>query len=208
MASVETIEPTTTAEKFDILLKDYTAQLDAAKTLVSRMKALQKEVAKATKPSKRRATKSISDDSDSDTPRRPSALQKPVKISDELCAFLGFELATEHSRQEVTTTINKYIKDNDLQDPSNRRYIKLDGSVPATELKRLLRDPDQPLTFFNIQRYLKPHYPPKAGTVSKSAPAPVPEEPKPEVVPDADVVDETPKETKPAPKRRVVRRTA
>lgn len=206
MASVETIEPTTTVEKFDLLLKDYTAQLDAAKTLVSRMKALQKEVAKATKPTKRRATKSVSDDSDSDTPRRPSALQKPVKISDELCAFLGFELGTEHSRQEVTTTINKYIKDNDLQDPSNRRYIKLDGSMPATELKKLLRDPDQPLTFFNIQRYLKPHYPQKAGAETKSAP--VVEEPKPEVVPDAAVVDETPKETKPAPKRRVVRRTA
>lgn len=206
MASVETIEPTTTVEKFDLLLKDYTAQLDAAKTLVSRMKALQKEVAKATKPTKRRATKSVSDDSDSDTPRRPSALQKPVKISDELCAFLGFELGTEHSRQEVTTTINKYIKDNELQDPSNRRYIKLDGSMPATELKRLLRDPDQPLTFFNIQRYLKPHYPQKAGAETKSAP--VAEEPKPEVVPDAAVVDETPKETKPVPKRRVVRRTA
>lgn len=206
MASVETIEPTTTVEKFDLLLKDYTAQLDAAKTLVSRMKALQKEVAKATKPTKRRATKSVSDDSDSDTPRRPSALQKPVKISDELCAFLGFELGTEHSRQEVTTTINKYIKDNELQDPSNRRYIKLDGSMPATELKKLLRDPDQPLTFFNIQRYLKPHYPQKAVSETKSAP--VAEEPKPEVVPDAAVVDETPKETKPAPKRRVVRRTA
>ena len=205
MASVETVEPTTTIEKFDLLVKDYTAQLDAAKSLVTRMKALQKEVAKATKPSKRRATKSASDDSDSDTPRRPSALQKPVKISDELCTFLGFEVGTEHSRQEVTTTINKYIKDNDLQDPANRRYIKLDGSTPATNLKTLLREPDQPLTFFNIQRYLKPHYPQKAGAETKSAP--VPEEPKPEVVPDAAVVDETKETPKPAPKRRVVRRT-
>jgi chromatin remodeling complex protein RSC6 len=205
MTSVETIEPTTTTEKFDLLLKDYTAHLDAAKTLVSRMKALQKEVAKATKSTKRRATKSISDDSDSDTPRRPSALQKPVKISDELCTFLGFEVGTEHSRQEVTTTINKYVKDNDLQDPTNRRYIRLDCSKAAYDLKALLRDPDQPLTFFNIQRYLKPHYPQKAGTETKSAP--VVEEPTPEVVPDAAVVDETPKEEKPAPKRRVVRRT-
>ena len=193
-------EPTTTIEKFDGLLKDFTLHLDTAKSLSARMKSLQKEVAKATKPSKRRATRSVSDDSDSDTPKRPSALQKPVKISDELCKFLGFEVGTEHSRQEVTSTINKYIKDNDLQDPANRRFIKLDGSDAGAKLKALLRDPDQPLTFFNIQRYLKPHYPQKSEPV-KSEPV----KSEPEVVPDAEVVDETPK----APvKRRVVRRTS
>ena len=35
----------------------------------------------------------------------------------------------------------------------------LGDSEAGLKLKYLLRDPDQPLTFFNIQRYLKVHYP-------------------------------------------------
>jgi len=209
MASVE--EPTTTCEKFDLLLKDFTAHLDTAKSLSARMKGLQKEVSKATKPSKRRSPKAPSDESEGDAPKRPSALQKPVKISDELCEFLGFEVGTEHSRQEVTSTINKYIKDNDLQDPANRRFLKLDGSDAGAKLKFLLRDPDQPVTFFNIQRYLKPHYPQKVvPEVVKSEPEVVKSEPEvvksePEVVKDAAVVDDS---AKPVTKRRVVRRVS
>lgn len=206
MSSEEVTQPMTTIEKFDLLLKDYASHLEAAKSISARLKVLQKEVAKP--PKKRRAQKSASDDSDSDTPRKPSALQKPVKISDELCAFLGFDLGTEHSRQEVTAAINKYVKDNDLQDPSNRRYIKLDGSMPATELKRLLRDPDQPLTFFNIQRYLKPHYPVSAKDKKEAEATPVVVDSKPvEVVADTATVEEAKEAPKAAPKRRVVRRT-
>jgi len=204
-------EPTTTAQKFDLLLKDFSAHVDMGKTLTARMKVLQKEVTKATKPGKRRAVKSVSDDSDTDTPKRPSALQKPVKISDELCTFLGFEVGTEHSRQDVTKAVNKYIKDNDIQDPTNRRFIKLDDTEAGKKLKVLLRDPDQPVTFFNIQRYLKPHYPAKEESGTPKVPVeppPVVRQPAttPSVVPDAEVVtEEAPK----APtKRRVVRRTS
>ena len=208
MTDVE--EPTTTTQKFELLLKDFSAHLDTGKALSARMKTLQKEVAKVTKPGKRRATKSISDDSDSDAPKRPSALQKPVKISDELCTFLGFDVGTEHSRQEVTKTVNSYIKDNDLQDPANRRFIKLEDTEAGKKLKVLLRDPDQPVTFFNIQRYLKPHYPPSKESLSASKIEPpeiARQEPiKTEVVKDAEVVEEAPKEKAPA-KRRVVRRT-
>lgn len=208
MSSEEATKPLTVIEKFDILLKDYTVHLEAAKSISARLKLLQKEVAKPVK--KRRAQKSASDDSDSDTPRKPSALQKPVKISDELCTFLGFEVGTEHSRQEVTAAINNYVKENQIQDPSNRRFIKLEGSPASTALKKLLRDPDQPLTFFNIQRYLKPHYPMSAKDIKAAEAASVlkPVEPVPTtIVADEAVVDEASKQDpKPVTKRRVVRR--
>ena len=202
------VEPSTAAQKFELLFKDFSAYVDTGKTLSARMKVLQKEVAKATKPGRRRAVKSVSDDSESDIPKRPSALQKPVKISDELCTFLGFEVGTEHSRQDVTKAINKYIKDSDIQDPANRRFIKLDDTEAGKKLKVLLRDPDQPVTFFNIQRYLKPHYPAKAEPETPLQPPPITRQlnKPPTVVADAEVVaDEAPKP--PAPKRRVVRRT-
>ena len=202
MTTAET--PVTTTEKFDLLIKDFTSLMDSTKSLSARMKVLQKEVNKTS--SRKRARKSPTADTDPDAPKRPSALQKPVAISNELCKFLGFEQDTEHSRQEVTAAINSYIKDNNLQNPENRRFILLDGSDAALGLKKLLRDPDQPVTFFNIQRYLKPHYP--MSEKEKKALEVTPEvvtEVK-TVVPDADTVEDAPKESvKPPPKKRVVR---
>ena len=202
---MSTTEPVaTTTEKFDLLIKDFNLLMDTTKSLSARMKVLQKEVNKSARYTKR-ARKSP--DVDPDAPKRPSALQKPVAISNELCKFLGFEPNTEHSRQEVTATINSYIKNNQLQNPENRRYILLEGSDAAISLKTLLRSPDQPVTFFNIQRYLKPHYPlsdkeKKALSETQS----VPVEKTDVVVPDADTVEDVPNEpVKPPTKKRTVR---
>jgi chromatin remodeling complex protein RSC6 len=184
-------QPLTTVDKFELLIKDFTTLMDTTKSLSARMKVLQKEVNKSAR-GKRRVVKEV----DPDAPKKVSALQKPVVISNELCKFLGFEPNTEHSRQEVTASINAYIKANDLQDPKNRRFILLEGSDAGLSLKKLLRDPDQPVTFFNIQRYLKPHYPPKDDV--KAEPV--------EVVPDvAPVAEEVPVPAKPPVKKRVVR---
>ena len=192
----------TTTEKFDLLIKDFNSLMDTTKSLSARMKVLQKEVNKSARSKRARKSPVASDDPDA--PKRPSALQKPVAISNELCKFLGFEPDTEHSRQEVTATINAYIKNNNLQNPENRRFILLDGSDAATHLKALLRDPDQPVTFFNIQRYLKPHYP-MSEKEKKALAEPTPE-PVKTVVPDADTVEDSPKEpVKPPAKKRVVR---
>ena len=207
----------TTTQKFDLLINDFNTLMDTTKSLSARMKVLQKEVNKSARY--KRSRKSSPDtDTDPDTPKRPSALTKPVSISNELCKFLGFEPDTYHSRQEVTTIINKFIKDNNLQNPENRRFILLEGSDAAARLKVLLRDPEQPVTFFNIQRYLKPHYPISEkdkktlmASVEDSIPdqtVVVPDTPPVQttVVPDADVVEDAPKEpTKPPPKKRVVR---
>lgn len=193
----------TTTEKFDLLIKDFNTLMDTTKSLSARMKVLQKEVNKSARS--KRSRKSPDADADPDAPKRPSALQKPVAISNELCKFLGFEPDTEHSRQEVTANINAFIKDNNLQNPENRRFILLEGSSAATRLKALLRDPDQPVTFFNIQRYLKPHYP-MSEKEKKALTDPVEVPAKTSVVPDADTVEDTPKEpTKPPAKKRVVR---
>ena len=184
----------TTSEKFDLLIKDFNTLMDTHKSITARLKVLQKEVSKNTRS--KRARKTV--DADPDAPKRPSALQKPVAISNELCKFLGFEPDTEHARQEVTATINAYIKNNNLQNPENRRFILLEGSDAATSLKALLRNPDQPVTFFNIQRYLKPHYP--MSEKEKKALT------EPAVVADADTVEDAPKEKeKPLVKKRVVR---
>lgn len=216
-----TEEVVSTTEKFEMLMKDVMSHVDNAKSLGSRLKILQKEVSKLSKSGikKVKTVKVV----DPDAPKRVSALQKPVPISNELCSFLGFDLDTEHCRQEVTCTINKFIKDNNLQDPANRRFIQLDGSDAALKLKKLLREPEQPVTFFNIQRYLKPHYPPsekekKTLTVDtnvKPTTAEVPppvkksstKKPVPDVKPDLDVVPDSGVDTeKKAPVKKVVKK--
>lgn len=207
MTTVEVPVPTT-FEKFDLLIKDFNSLMETTKSLSARMKVLQKEVNKTSRS--KRSRKSPTVDSDPDAPKRPSALQKPVAISNELCKFLGFEPDSEHSRQEVTGAINAFIKTNNLQDPTNRRYILLEGSDAATSLKTLLRSPDQPVTFFNIQRYLKPHYPmsekEKKALETPDSTLVVAPPTTPDVVPDADVVEEAPKApVKPPAKKRVVR---
>ena len=152
--NAEDAQPTT-LEKLELFIKDLSAHMDEGRVLSARAKALQKDISKGKNMRKKRVV-----NEGEEVPKRLSALQKPVEISNELCEFLGFEKNTSHARQEVTTCLNKYIKDNDLQNPENRRYILLSGNPKSDALRVLLREPDQPVTFFNIQRYLKVHYPP------------------------------------------------
>ena len=127
-----------------------------SKSLTAEMKILTKDVNKlrVSKMSGKKVKRVV----DPDVPRKPGALEKPVPITDELADFLELTRGDLYSRQSITQRINKFVKDNDLQNPENRRYILLESDA-GKKLKILLRDPDQPLTFFNIQRYLKDHYP-------------------------------------------------
>lgn len=151
------MEAMTTDDKLELVIKDLDTLMETSKSLSARMKVFHKEALKSQRKKARKVEVNV--DVDPDAPKPIASINKPVVISNELCKFLGFPPDTEHSRNEVTTSINKYVKDHDLQDPANKRYIRLEGSPEADKLNVLLRNPDQPLTFFNIQRYLKPHYP-------------------------------------------------
>lgn len=182
----------TMAELLETLMK-------TSKSLTTEMKALTKDVNKLRLSKGGKKQKRVVNP---DTPRKLGALEKPVPITDELAEFLGLTKGEMYSRQQVTQGINKYVKDNDLQNPENRRYILLE-SESGLKLKALLRDPDQPLTFFNIQRYLKVHYPKVEGAESTTSDKTVDVTPK-KVVSDAAVVDETSSDD--APKKKVVRK--
>jgi upstream activation factor subunit UAF30 len=86
--------------------------------------------------------------------RAPSGFVKPTKISDELASFLGKEVGTEMARTEVTRDINTYIRTNKLQDKDNGRKILHDKKL-ATLLN--LTSADE-LTYFNLQKYMSPHF--------------------------------------------------
>jgi chromatin remodeling complex protein RSC6 len=117
------------------------------RSLNKRLKALKSKTTKAIKHRK--------------STRKPSAntnsgFLKPVQISKEMAKFTGWDPTLSRSRVDVTKHICKYIKDNDLQNPKDRREILADD-----KLKKLLAyDPkkDDKLTYYKIQSYLKPHF--------------------------------------------------
>ena len=86
--------------------------------------------------------------------RAPSGFVKPTLISDELAQFLDKPSGSEMARTEVTRDINKYIRAHNLQDVTNGRKI-----IPDAKLSALLKiGATDELTYFNLQRYMSPHF--------------------------------------------------
>lgn len=91
-----------------------------------------------------------------------SGFLKPVQISKDMAKFTGWNPDDLRSRVDVTKYICKYIRDNNLQNPEDRRQI-----VADKKLSKLLEydsaSDDKPLTYYRIQTYMKKHFtnPPK-----------------------------------------------
>lgn len=84
-----------------------------------------------------------------------SGFLKPVSISKEMCKFTGWDPKNQYSRVQVTKYICDYIKNNELQNPEDRRQIQVDK-----KLKKLLKydKSSSPLTYYHLQTLLKPHF--------------------------------------------------
>ena len=86
--------------------------------------------------------------------RRPSGFVTPTRISDELAQFLKVPAGTLLARTEVSKLINGYIMVNNLQDANNGRLINADA-----KLRKLLNaKPTDEITYFNLQKFMKPHF--------------------------------------------------
>lgn len=85
-----------------------------------------------------------------------SSLSKPVTLSSEMRAFLDLDADTQISRVDVLRSVNKYIKDNNLQIPDNKRNFVLDEKlktiIPQSD------DPELQYQVFKIQSYIKSHF--------------------------------------------------
>jgi chromatin remodeling complex protein RSC6 len=101
--------------------------------------------------------------------RSPSGFVKPTLISSELATFLGKTQGTEMARTEVTREINAYIRANSLQDKTNGRKINADSKLSSL----LKLKADEELTYFNLQRYMSPHFQKAAAAAAALAAAPV-----------------------------------
>ena len=154
----------TTETGFGDLLKKLTEVTSLLATVKQEARALEKRLTRELKAAQKASAKKKAGKGN----RSPSGFVKPTLISEELAAFLGKENGTEMARTEVTREINKYIRDQGLQCKENGRKIN-----PDAKLSKLLNlSKKDELTYFNLQRYMSPHFAkagqaPAASTASK-----------------------------------------
>lgn len=136
-------------------LQSVSAQMSALRT---EFRSIERQVSRdlkaAAKASQKRKRKTGN--------RAPSGFVKPTLISNELASFLGKPEGTEMARTEVTREINTYIREHKLQDKDNGRKI-----IPDKKLTSLLKiKKGEELTYFNLQKYMSPHFAKAADKVS------------------------------------------
>lgn len=173
----------TTTQPETTTLPDFTTPeqlLELSNRLASQMKdlrALSNDVSKALKNcsklakngafNKKKKQKKVRDPNA--PPRAPAGFARPTQLSNELCEFLGVDRGTEIARTEVTKLMTQYIKAQNLQNPANRREINMDK-----KLEKLLSPPDGvTVTFFTLQKYMKPHFVTDSNKAAATTPTPV-----------------------------------
>ena len=164
----ETVAPVTTEapvvndtpylEEFTAVVSELDTAMNTIRTLKARLQKLEKQVHRDTKALNKKANgKRARKPRDPNAPKSGFAKEGPV--SDEMRKFLGLKKDELISRTDVTKRIHEYCKTKNLQNPADKRHIKADAS-----LRKLLKmNKDDDLTFFNLQKYMKVHFPNKEG---------------------------------------------
>ena len=160
-AAVEEVAPSTESlisSQFSSISAKLQQVVAFAASLRSELRALERHAVKELRTAQKASAKKRRKVGN----RAPSGFVKPTPISKELAEFLGKTDGSEMARTEVTREINAYIRNNNLQDKENGRRIN-----PDAKLKSLLKlKKGEELTYFNLQRYMSPHF---AGKVAVAA---------------------------------------
>lgn len=163
-----TVVPTATVISSEAQLASLTEKLKALSTeftakVREAVKATQ-EAAKQAKKEQRDSKKKHKKNPEQMTPeerkawearRSNNAFLKQKEISDELCHFMNIPAGSKRSQTEVTKFISNYVKEHECFDENFKRRI-----IPNTALAKLLRVDDKTdLSYLNLQKYLKVHFP-------------------------------------------------
>ena len=131
--------------------------LNVIKSLSSKLTVLEKRVARDRKVMNKKMKGRVKRVVDPNKP--PSGFAKPGPISAELAKFLGLGKDELIARTEVSKRITKYCQEKKLQNEEDKRTIHADKALK--DLLRLKKGDE--LTFFNLQKYMKVHFPNKEG---------------------------------------------
>lgn len=148
--ATETVAEVDAHERLESLAND---MIKMAKQFLEASRQARKEharlVKKAEQGGKRRHRKADGESSHSN-----SVFLQPCKVSPALATFCGVAADSMISRTDATRAIAAYIKTHNLQNPENRREIRAD----ATLTKLFSLGAEDKLNYFNLQRFIKPHF--------------------------------------------------
>jgi len=151
------VSDTPYAEQFAELMTMADTFLTMARAFKAQAQKLEKQIHRDHKQLQKRVKGKRKRQTDPDAP--PSGFAKPGPVSDELRAFLNLGKDELIARTAVTQAINAYCKEHNLQNKDDRRKI-----IPDAPMRKLLKlNKGDELTFFNLQTYLKFHFPNKDG---------------------------------------------
>ena len=143
------------SQKFSELNARLKEAQNIIKDTLSEMSKFEKQIAK----DRKQVEKELKKENIKKTDRVLNGFSKPGVVSDELKKFFNLGDDEMIARTEVTKKITSYCQQHKLQNEKDKRIIK-----PNKDLKKLLRlgDKDE-LTYFNLQKYMKIHFPNKDG---------------------------------------------
>jgi len=161
---VPTRESVTT--EFDELISAIDAEIESLRTAPSKSKGVKflRTVNKRLKTLKSHSLRVSKQRPSSRRKNTNSGFLKPVNISKELAKFTGWDQNEPRSRVDVTKYICNYIKEHNLQDPEDRRNIRVENDANLKKLLRFDGKDKKPLTYYSLQTYLKSHFVPSAQT--------------------------------------------
>jgi chromatin remodeling complex protein RSC6 len=156
-APVEQPDVPESVAEFANVLTEIESALVTLRAMKTRVQKLEKQVQrerkvleKAAKGKRKRVV---------DPNAEPAGFAKPGPVSPALAKFLGLKKGELIARTGVTKRINAYCKENGLQKESDKRTI-----LPDKKLGDLLNvKKGDDVTFFNLQTYMKVHFPNKEG---------------------------------------------
>lgn len=155
--TAEVPSPTETVEEEDVsvsllktvsdLQEQFAALKQSLSTAANALKTLEKQAGRVVKKADRKKKRKVVEGAEP----KACIFTKPVKISAELCSFLGKPKDTEVSRSAVTKGVMAYAKAHNLMD---KQTIKADAAMR----KLLTLSETDVLTILNLQKFLRRHY--------------------------------------------------
>ena len=148
----------------DAILTAVDAKIQQVSSILASMKndskALRKQIAADKKVADKLAKKSAKKKrvvvEGEEVKPRNSGFMRPVKISDELASFLGKTTGTVMGRQDANDEIRQYVALHNLKETEKGKGRNIN---PDAKLSALLKLPSgEQLTYFNLQKYMKPHF--------------------------------------------------
>ena len=133
--------------QFDLLQQNLTKFKTNLSDMQQQLRTLEKSVKKEVKESKKR-----------EPIAKPAPLRQPKiigfdiqeKITNELCAFMQLPAESTSTRNAVTAFMTEYIRQNKMQDMTDRKIIHLNDELAAL-FKMATTDN---LTYFNLHKHI------------------------------------------------------